>query len=632
MEIKLIRITLKDFKGIKLFEFDPDGKNATIRGDNATGKTTVADAFRWLLFGKDTADRKDFAIKTLDKSGAAHSNMEHSVNAVIEVDGTAIELKKTYKEKWTKKRGYATKNLTGHTTDHFIDGVPISEAKWKGRIGDLIDEDQFKLIILPSYFNSLKWQDRRRILLDVCGDVLDEDVLEETFPDVDSKGDYEALVNILNQRTLDDHRKVVDADKRKINDRLKEIPARIDELNKTLPTDGLSVPARNAIEAYLRHIDHKIEKIKDNTELAGYRKQLADAEVKLSHAKADIRVEVYDKDQAEAGKVFKFKSEIRGYEREIGESQIEIDDMGKEIKKKEGSMAGLRILFKEEAAKSPQYDEICAMCNQPLPKDQIETSRRKFKVHQAGELIGINDAGKKLERDCASLKAKIGETTHAMNNQKQMVIGLEMNLKDLEKDSEVVDAEIPKHIVALVTVIADIGRRIDAGPKSDTTELEADRREEHAKLAALDAAEKTKARIENLKMKERDLGIEFEELEKQIFLMEKFIVAKVGLLEGKINSKFQLARFKLFETQINEGIKETCITTVAGVPYGYGLNKGMEINVGLDIIETLSEHYNITAPVWIDNAEAITAPLEIPSQTFKLIVEKDCPHMEVDYG
>ena len=151
-----------------------------------------------------------------------------------------------------------------------------------------------------------------------------------------------------------------------------------------------------------------------------------------------------------------------------------------------------------------------------------------------------------------------------------------------------------------------------------------------AKLAALDAAEKTKTRIEELKQEEKDLSEKYEDLEKQLFLMEKFIIKKVEMLEDKINSKFRVAQFKLFEQQINEGIKECCITTVNGVPYGSGLNKGMEINAGLDIIHTLSEHFGIRAPVWIDNAEAVTKLLEIPSQTFKLIVDKDYQEMEVE--
>jgi len=120
-------------------------------------------------------------------------------------------------------------------------------------------------------------------------------------------------------------------------------------------------------------------------------------------------------------------------------------------------------------------------------------------------------------------------------------------------------------------------------------------------------------------------------LEGETFLMEKFIVAKVNLLEDKINSKFALARFKLFEIQINGGITETCVTLFDGVPYGSGLNTGAEINVGLDIVRTLSQHYGVQAPIWIDHAESVTEILDPGSQTIKLSVDPDCPTLEVSY-
>ncbi|KKL47907.1 hypothetical protein LCGC14_2330860, partial [marine sediment metagenome] len=283
-----------------------------------------------------------------------------------------------------------------------MDGVPISEAKFKGRMNDMIDEEAFKLVTLPSYFNSLKWQDRRRILLDVCGDVDDSEVIL-------SDDALSTLPSILAGRPLEDKRKMIDAEKRKINDRLKEIPARIDELTKTLPTEAKN---RGAIMAYIAHIENKIEKIKDNTELAALRKQLANAEVALSEAKAKERQKT---DKANAGieeKIFKIKSEIRGLEREIGEAEIEIKDWEKAIKKNEENMAGLRTRYAVVAAKDQPYEQICPTCNQPLPKDQIVEARGKFNALKALELKGINGDGKELKVQNEEHQGQIRETTH----------------------------------------------------------------------------------------------------------------------------------------------------------------------------------------------------------------------------
>ncbi len=68
-EMRLTRLTLRNFKGISEFILDAQGENVTVYCDNAAGKTTLFDAFTWLLFDKDSQNRKDFAIKTLDAAG-----------------------------------------------------------------------------------------------------------------------------------------------------------------------------------------------------------------------------------------------------------------------------------------------------------------------------------------------------------------------------------------------------------------------------------------------------------------------------------------------------------------------------------------------------------------------------------
>ena len=109
-----------------------------------------------------------------------------------------------------------------------------------------------------------------------------------------------------------------------------------------------------------------------------------------------------------------------------------------------------------------------------------------------------------------------------------------------------------------------------------------------------------------------------------MYLTEEFIRTKVRLLEDRINSKFKMARFKLFEVQVNGALAETAETMYNGVPYS-NLNNGARINVGLDIIRTLAKHYNLYPPIFIDNRESITELIDVsPQQTISLIVsEKD---------
>ena len=208
--IILKTLILRNFKGIKDLRVDFN-RVTDISGDNAVGKTTIFDAFTWLLFDKNSLDAKDFEIKTLDKNNNVIHGLEHEVSALLNIDGVEKKLSKIYKEKWTKKRGEAEKQLTGHTTDYYIDDVPVKKVEFQEAIGNIIDEKLFKLITNPLYFSTiLNWKDRRNVLLSIIGDV---DVMDVIKGNNTLKG-FDAL---LGEKTVDDLKKTLAARKRKIN-------------------------------------------------------------------------------------------------------------------------------------------------------------------------------------------------------------------------------------------------------------------------------------------------------------------------------------------------------------------------------------------------------------------------------
>src|SRR5690606_3291531 len=157
-------------------------------------------------------------------------NLKHEVEAELELDdGRRIVLRKVYQEKWTKRRGQAQREFAGHTTDHYVDGVPVKKSDYDALIADIADEKLFRLLTDPTYFNEhLHWQDRRKLLLEVCGDVTDEEVIA-------SDPQLKDLPQILQGRSLEDHRKVILARRTEINKELDRIPVRIDEVQRALP-------------------------------------------------------------------------------------------------------------------------------------------------------------------------------------------------------------------------------------------------------------------------------------------------------------------------------------------------------------------------------------------------------------
>ena len=228
--MKLTKLTLRNFKGIKDFTLDTKGESVSIFSDNGVGKTTLADAWFWLLFNKDSLNRSDFEIKTLDQDGAAIPMLEHEVEGILSLDGKPLTLKKVYSESWTKKRGSANKEFTGHSTDHFIDGVPVKKNEYEAKIASIVDDRAFALLTNPRHFNEvLSWRERRELLLNICGDITDDAVIA-------SDGKLGKLPDILQGRSLEDHRKVIKAQMVKLNQELTTIPVRISEVQRGLPS------------------------------------------------------------------------------------------------------------------------------------------------------------------------------------------------------------------------------------------------------------------------------------------------------------------------------------------------------------------------------------------------------------
>lgn len=627
MEIKLNKLTLSNFMGVRAFDLNVNGhgKNVTVRGINGSGKTTLGTAFHWLLFNKTMDNRAEFSIKTLDRNGAELHNLEHSVEGVLDVDGREIALKKVFREKWTKRRGSARAEFTGHETQHSIDGVPVKESEWKTRIAALINEDTFKLLTNPGCFPALHWQKRREILLNVCGNISDQDVIA-------SNRELQALPDILGTRTLDDHRKVVAAKKKEINDRLKEIPGRIDENEKSIvDVSGYNV---ETINARIKDLEAQIQAAKDDKGASALRIQRAGLQAKSAEIKVKLDALIREAEKAIDGEIDAMEAANRVASRSLADISIELGTVKNAIDRNEKEMIRLRGEFGEVAGEEFTGSSICPSCGQSLPEERVQSAIENHNVNKARRLEDINKKGiqlKKANEDSLKIKERL-ETKRA----------------GLEEDIRITSTRIAESRERGFKTLASVGklekkalkdlaediRILDETEKAapiDTSTLETDLTREKGKLAEVEGSKKAKARISVLGEEEKKLAAEYEALERQTFLMEGFIRAKVNLLEDKINSRFSLVRWKLFSEQLNGGLSECCEATINGVPFS-SANTGSQILAGLDIISTLQRHYGIKACVWLDHAEALSAePPEMDCQMIRLHVSQD-KTLQVQYN
>ena len=284
MEVRLKQMKLRNFKGIKELEVDFNGQNTDIYGKNATGKTTLVDAFTWLFFNKDSTGSADFDVKTKNENGEYLHNLEHSVEVIVEVIDKMVEggspvsveksFKKIFKEKYTKQRGSTTATFTGHTTDYFVDDVPRKKKEYDEIVNQLFDSNIFPMITDPFYFNTrMKWQDRRKMLIDICGDVSDELV-------INFNNELVPLLSVLNGKNVDDYRTQLKRQMKPINEELKAIPIKINEAHLAIPNE-----IEEFDEEKYKFINEKINEFEAKKQTALSGGAIADKETELINLK-----------------------------------------------------------------------------------------------------------------------------------------------------------------------------------------------------------------------------------------------------------------------------------------------------------------------------------------------------------
>lgn len=632
--IELKSLKLKNFKGIKDLKID-FSRVTNIYGENATGKTTVADSFMWLLFDKDSKDRSTFDIKTLDNNNQPLHGLEHEVTGTLNVDGKDIELSKIYKEKWTKKRGEAEKELTGHETLYSIDEVPVKKKEYQDKINNLIDENLFKLITNPLYFSTnMKWQDRRKSLLEVIGDLTDEEV-------INYNSDLKQLGELLAEKDIDTLKKSVQAKKRRLNDELKGIPIRIDEANNSiqdLDFEALEFEKRGIVTAVKSIEEQLLDSSKVNQATLNERDKVYKLKSKLQELEYEAKVDINKPLRDIEVKISNHRAEISQLENEKFYKEKTLLAIKTSINDFTEEMASLRYQFREVNKKALEINEnefICPTCKREFETEDVEIKKQEmlenYNHNKSKRLKGMQSSGIGYKKEVEKLTLEVSEIEEYLKPLDLRITSEKYSLEDLEKfkvnfKPVMIETEEMKslkdEIEALEIKIQQPISVNNADLKNKKHQLETELDEVNKKLNYKDPNEKLKQRMKELQEEERRLAQQIAQLEGQEYLCEEFIKAKVELLESSINSKFKFVSFKLFNTQVNGGIEETCEALIDGVPFS-NANTASQINAGLDIINTLCSHYSVQAPVFMDNRESVNEIIETNSQVINLIVSKD---------
>lgn len=637
MKIKLLSLKLVNFKGIKNLEI-PFEDQTNLHGRNESGKTTVFDSFIWVLFGKDSTDRKDFNIKTLDEHNQAIPKLPHEVEAILEIDGSPLTLKRCYEEKWTRRRGSEEAEFTGHESIFFIDGVPVQAQEYKAKISSIVDEGLFKLLTNALYFNGLDWSKRREILTSIAGEISDRDI-------AGTRKEFILLLASLNGLTLEKFKAKIAAQKKTIKDQLVNIPSRIDEVVRSIPEAedyvaiGKEIADKNGeIVKIDRLISDKAEAHKVELKAIQDRQDLIhELKTQLQKREFEIKTEnsTYGNDyQQKVNELYQemtnLNAEKRSLERPATIAQSHINNV--DVK-----LVQLRKDFTTENAKEFAMDlslSVCPTCKRPFENAAEKESEMKahFNEEKARKLEEINKTGLQYKADKEGYQKELDDLKEKEENLDAKIKELNLTIQKAEEDRPVPIAI--ETIITADTAWKDLKFMIDTKeaellevPKLDVSAMTTDKLRINgeldvlkAKLAVKETIEKQTARKEELLKEEKKLSQELSLLEGQEFIADEFTRAKVGIIEDRISSKFKYARFKMYDQQINGGMSETCVTLYKGIPWN-DLNSAGKVLVGLDIVNTLSEFHDTYCPCFLDNREGVTSIPDTKCQIVNLFVD-----------
>lgn len=643
--MKIINIKLENFQGIPAMEITLDGHSAAIYGDNGTGKTTIFNAITWLLFDKPSTGAKNWSPKTHGADGEKH-NLEHSVTATFVLqDGSRVTLGKVLREVWKKKRGAAAAEYTGNTIDYYMDGVPVKEKEYTAAVAGYCGGDEMmKLLTMPDYFPEvMEWKKRRELLLEICGDVTDETVIESN-PDLIDLPEYLLKPGTLGQYySVEEYGKIARARKTDINRQLDTIPSRIDEAARAIPAD---LPDVEVLQARLHAAGKATEEARSRiadikagggdatrAAYAAARAELAEARAKYTEtnmqAMAGVREAMAVMDKG-----------IRDAQRRAEDARADADTTRRRIERVTALRESILAEYREAAAARFDPDrETCPTCGRRLPEDQIAAMREDFNQQRAERLAAINERGKReaskdmiaaMEAEAQGYDEKAAEADAEAQAAKEKRAEIEKGLVDYPA------FETTQEYTRIADRIEALERQAEAADSGKAAEIAAADAElqkclarEHdirGQIIQAENAKKQRARVEELEAQEKQLAAEYENVERGVYLCELFTKTKVGLLTERINSKFRSVSFQLFTEQVNGGLAECCEVLVpsddgAMVPYSTA-NHAARVNAGLEIVATVAAHFGREMPVIVDNAESVTRLIDTEGQVIRLVVSE----------
>lgn len=662
-KINLIAIHLRNFKGVEREELVFNGQDAYVYGANGVGKSTSGpDAFNWCLFGKNSSEQKVFNVRRL-VDGVVPEKDVTEVSVTLEYNGIVKKFSRTISTKVTNKSNEdGTKTpVTSEQIKYLVDDVPKKAKEFELEVSHLLDRELFKLLSNPYYFNSLHWEERRKILVSIAGEI-------DASGIINKNADLMDLPFLLEGKNPDDRLKQVKDQKGSIENELKQISPRIEEIERQLSSIQVSEGASEEVAMLSRKIDELQEQRINITSGAAIIQKKSELQV------LNNEIEIYITQFKQFGNndlnVLQTKiQERKGNVSILTSKKGEISSRGQLVVSEQKHVGeALERLKGQLKALGEEYDKVenstltfdnedcnCPTCSQPIPETQIEESRNKaleeFNVKKTKTKSDLVEHGNSLKNSIEEMQNKfneLGKTTTSLREevrgvmeqikvQEKELSDLECKVRELEGkqpdislDGKYQDMQYRKGVLnEQIKDLSEAANEAVSGIELEIINLQNQKNTLSLALSQVENAINLEKRVEELEAQESKLAASLGKLERVEVLIKIFNSKKAQALSEMINSKLQTTTVKLFNLQANGSLKETCDIEYNKVPYN-DLNTARKLNVGIDICNVLQSHYGVIAPVFVDNRESVTEIIPTQAQIISMLVSPQDQKLRVE--
>lgn len=644
-------LRLLNFCGIRDARYDFGGHSVIISARNGAGKSTIAKAISYVLFGTDLRGNQ-FEIKTYDSNHRIIPEIEHSAELIMSVDGEPITLKRTLKDSW---KGEQVKN----TYTYFIDGDAVSAGDFKKKVDEICPEITFRLASSPIFFLSKPWTEQRKFLECLAPDISDDRVTEG-----DSK--FDMVKEAIKKESIDKLVSHLKYRRTEVQKLLDDVPTRLAELDKALPEkqDWEALKADKAkLQADYDATNQQLNKAKNgdaNKILQdGIMKRLEFAEKRKREMEKSARKQAGEAEVKHGSDLLNARITKQKAESTVSELQAKMDgftDTEVHIKQQiEDAKAKVKNLNTQLHAVTDRKwewddkDNFCPHCGQPLPTDKLaqikQESKQRFNERKADYIKDLKEMFAELNdkyNEANKLLEKLDEDRKITTNQ---LVEAQKALKEADKHLADVKADEPKGesmilgenptYKQVIAEIADLDHQLEQPAAGDEeqqkliTDLAFKAEETHTAIITLDAKlsfEKSYLNITQLieaaQADKKKFQEQIDELNDKLDLATEYYEKSCSILEEEVNKHFSFVKWSMFKTKLDGDKQPFCECYHDGVPYS-SLNTSAKINAGIDIANTIANYYGVAVPIILDNCESNLHPLYSLGQQIRLSVTHD---------